>query len=260
MISSTVNAKIKYIKRLQTDARFRRRQGFFVVEGTRWLRELAAQQHQIHLALYTEAWHADGEHAALLSQAPVESLPVTEQVMRAVSDMETPPGILCVVPMTAAPPAANSGLILIVDGMQNPGNMGSLLRTAAAAGVDEVLLAPGCVDAYAPKVVRGAMGAHLRVARKRLNWQQIAQRVEGMNLFLADAGGETAYWDVDWTNPTALIVSNEAHGAGMEAQSLAGARICIPMSGDTESLNATVAAGVVLFEAARQRAAAVSGR
>jgi TrmH family RNA methyltransferase len=116
-----------------------------------------------------------------------------------------------------------------------------------------VLLTPGTVDATNPKVVRGAMGAHFCLAVEALEWPAVAERVAGRAVWLADATGGIAYDVVDWTMPSALIVGSESTGAGEEAAALATGRVSIPMAGEAESLNAAMAAAVLLFEAARQR-------
>jgi TrmH family RNA methyltransferase len=155
-----------------------------------------------------------------------------------------------VVPFVNLPP--RPGLILVLDQVRDPGNLGTILRTAEAAGAGQVLLAPGTVDVYNPKVVRGAMGAHFRLPVATLEWPAISQRVAERAVWLADATGEVAYDAVDWTQPAALIVGGEATGAGEEATALATGRVSIPMAGRAESLNAAMAATVLLFEAARQ--------
>jgi TrmH family RNA methyltransferase len=142
---------------------------------------------------------------------------------------------------------------LIVDSLRDPGNLGTLLRSAAASDVDVVLLPPETVDAYNPKVVRGAMGAHFRLPILEAAWAEIAERVRGMNVYLAAADGELTYSVPDWTQPSALIVGGEASGASKDALQLATKRISIPLSREVESLNAAVAAGIILFEAKRQR-------
>jgi TrmH family RNA methyltransferase len=118
--------------------------------------------------------------------------------------------------------------------------------------VGQVLLTPGTVDATNPKVVRGAMGAHFRLAVEAMDWPAAAERVGGRAVWLADAEGGIAYNVVDWTLPSALIVGGEAAGAGEEAAALATGRVSIPMAGGAESLNAAMAATVLVFEAARQ--------
>jgi TrmH family RNA methyltransferase len=145
------------------------------------------------------------------------------------------------------------GLFLILDAVRDPGNLGTILRSGEAAGVGQVLLAPGTVDLYNPKVVRGAMGAHFRLPVFSHDWPDISKQTSGRAVWLAHAAGDTTYDAVDWTQPSALIVGGEASGAGQEAAQIATGRVSIPMTGGAESLNAAMAATVILFEAARQR-------
>ena len=173
--------------------------------------------------------------------------------MTAMSTTETPPGVLATVAIDPLPLPPRPSFMLILDSITNPGNLGTMLRTAAAAGVDAVLLTSGCVDIYNPKVVRGSMGALLRLPVHQLEWDDMARAVDRMRIWVAEAGGSRAYTAVDWRQPSALIVGNEAHGAGDDAYTLADGSVSIPMSVETESLNAAIAAGIILFEAARQR-------
>jgi TrmH family RNA methyltransferase len=143
---------------------------------------------------------------------------------------------------------------LVLDGLRDPGNLGTILRTADAAGVQAVFLAPGTVDAYNPKVVRAAMGAHFHVPLVAAGWTALAGRLRGLSLWLAEARQGLAYDQVDWRQPSALIIGAEAAGPGDAARRLAPKQVSIPMPGQAESLNAAVAAGIILFEAARQRA------
>ena len=262
MISSVSNPKVKYVSRLQNDRRFRRREQAFVVEGSRWAAEAAAAPLAPLAVFITEAWRDTAVHADILTQlealAQRPSFLVTPQVMAAMSDTTTPPGTLLVLPIQPRPLPPRPSLLLILDGIGAPGNLGTMLRTAAAAGADAVLLAPGCVDAYNPKVVRGSMGALLRLPVQALSWAGIGEVTEGTAVYVATVGAATAYTQVDWQRPSSLIIGSEAHGASPAAWQLATAAITIPMCAATESLNAAVAAGVILFEAARQRRA-VSG-
>lgn len=253
MITSNKNAKVKYAGRLQAERRFRWREQAFVVEGTRWLSELIEQGHPIELVFCTEDWLDLPHHAAILQQVAFPVQAVSPDVMAAMSDTETPAGVLVVAAMSARPLPARPSLLLILDGVQNPGNLGSMLRTAAAAGVDGVLLGPGCVDAYNPKVLRGSMGAHLRLPIQALTWAEMEPMVAGLTVWLADVAEGVAYTAVSWRTPSALIIGSEAWGAGEEALALANGRCTIPMHAATESLNAALAAGIILFEAARQR-------
>lgn len=257
MITSLKNSTVKQIARLQAERRFRWREERFVVEGTRWLKELVESRHPLQLVLYTEEWSAAANNAAILQQLSCPVQVVDAPVMAALSDTETPAGVLAVAQMAPRPLPTAPGLLLILDGVGNPGNLGTMLRTAAAAGVDGVLLGPGCVDPYNPKTLRGSMGAHLRLPVHTLSWGEIGDltAASGLTVWLADVSVGTAYTAVSWQNPSALIIGSEAWGAGSAAAQLAYGRCTIPMHATTESLNAAVAAGIILFEAARQRQA-----
>jgi len=146
-------------------------------------------------------------------------------------------------------------LLLVIDAVQDPGNLGTLLRSAEAVGVAQVLCSVGTVDLYAPKVVRSAMGAHFRLAMEQdLSWDAIGERLASVDhVYAADPDARMPYYAADWRQPSALLVGNEAHGLSDAARRLATKQIAIPMRGGTESLNVAVAASVILFEALRQR-------
>ena len=254
MITSTQNERIKYVRSLAR-RRARQREGRFVVEGTRLVGEVVKAGIKPALVLYTGTWAEGPEAQRLLpslSGAEEGAWLVGEAVLAAGADTQTPQGVLAVVPFVHL--QARPGLILTLDQLRDPGNLGTIFRSAEAARAGQVLLAPGTVDLYNPKVVRGAMGAHFRLPVASLDWPSIAERVAGRAVWLADAGAEFTYDAVDWTQPSALIVGGEAAGAGEEAAALATGRVRIPMAGGTESLNAAMAATVILFEAARQAA------
>ena len=206
------------------------------------------------LVFYTGTWAETPAGQRLLpfvGTAGEGAWPVSETVMAACSDTQTPQGVLAVVPFMSLEP--RPGLLLILDGIRDPGNLGTILRSAESAGVGQVLLTPGTVDLYNPKVVRGAMGAHLRLPVLSQDWPAIRKAVSGQTVWLADAAAGIAYDAVDWTQPSALIVGGEASGAGQEAAGLTTGRVSIPMAGGADSLNAAMAATIILFEAARQR-------
>ncbi|MCP5096870.1 MAG: RNA methyltransferase [Chloroflexi bacterium] len=254
MIQSTSNPKVKYIRRLQNEKRFRYRERAFVVEGTRWVRDLLDRIDQrSQLLYYTESWAGKREHINILQQIGVSGQAVSEAVMKVLSDTDTPPGVLGVMRMVERPLPTSPTFILILDAITTPGNLGTMLRTAAAAGVEAVILAPGCVDAYNPKVVRGGMGAHLRLSIQNMKWDEIVQYSSGMQIWVAAAEGAQAYTAVNWKRPFALIIGSEAHGASEQARKMMSGAVAIPMHADTESLNAAMAAGIILFEAKRQK-------
>jgi RNA methyltransferase, TrmH family len=253
MINSLQNNKVKYVRRLQADRRFRAREQAFVVEGVRWLAELAAGPEPPRQLFATADWLKNPSQAELLSALAVPVQTVTTEVMAAMSDTETPQGVLAVVGVIERPFPSHPTFLLILDGIRDPGNLGTILRTAGAAGVDGIWLGPGCVDAYNPKVVRSSMGALLRLSLAGGSWREIVASLKGLSVYLAAADGAVEYTAVDWTQPAALIIGSEAGGAGPQAHQMAHERIAIPIQQQTESLNAAVAAGVILFEAVRQR-------
>ncbi len=253
MITSRANPQVKYVRRLQADRRFRAAERAFVVEGARWMRELAAAQIAPQALYVTPAWAESNAGRALLAALGATAIPVADEVMAAMSDTETAPGALAVLPMEPAAWPPQPSFLLILDAIANPGNLGAILRAASAAGVEGVLLAPGSVDPYNPKVARGSMGAILRLPIRAAMWEEIAALAAGLDVWLAAARNGVAYTAVDWRRPSALLIGGEAHGAGAAAERLATGRVTIPMRDETESLNAALAAGILVFEAARQR-------
>ncbi len=182
---------------------------------------------------------------------------VSPEVLRAVSDTETPQGILAVLPLRSLPLPGQMDFVFIPDGVKDPGNLGGMLRTAASAGVDAVLLPEGTVDVYAPKVLRAGMGAHFRIPVQSLPWGEIRDilKRDGLKVYLADVQAGIPYTRADFLPPLALIIGGEAEGASSLAYGLAPERVHIPMPGGMESLNAAIAAALLLFEVVRQRQA-----
>jgi len=256
-IASPRNERIKLVRALQSRARERRREGKIVLEGVRLIADALACGLIPEFVLYTVDENTLARPAyrlfRQLAELDIPLLSVSEAIMRQASDTETPPGLLAVVPLPqiAVPEAVS--LALALDGMSNPGNLGSTLRTAAAAGVDVVILTPNTVDPYNPKVLRGGMGAQFRLPILELEWAEIALRFGQLHAYLAAADGALPYYAVDWLRPSLVIIGGEAHGPTAPARAVAGTTIAIPMAGQTESLNAAVAAGVILYEARRQR-------
>jgi len=145
-------------------------------------------------------------------------------------------------------------LLLVVDGVKDPGNMGTLLRSAAGGGACEVLLTPGTVDPFNPKCVRAGMGAHFRIPIRTCSDHDLRERLADVpSIALADAGAITDYSEIDWTGACAIVIGGEAGGASPATKSLATISVRIPLSAGVESLNAGVAGSLLIFEVARQR-------
>jgi TrmH family RNA methyltransferase len=258
MISSVHNPKVQAVRKLQAQAKKRREEQAFVIEGVRLAEEALTAGCEAQLVLFSDQLDERGK--AVVEGFVERGTPadlVSEAVMRAVSETEVPQGVLVVLPLREIPLTASPDFVLVLDGLRDPGNLGTILRTACAAGVQAVLLAPGCADAWAPKVLRAGMGAHFRLPIHSSGWVEICQILKGpatgLKVYLADSAAGLAYTQADFHPPLALIVGGEAAGAGSKSISLADEKVHIPMPGGSESLNAGIAASILLFEVLRQR-------
>ncbi len=258
-ISSRDNPRIKAVRALH-DRRARREQGVYLVEGVTLLLDALQAGIQPTLVLRDDTRLYPAARAVLdPALAPLDDIvqPVGPAAFRAVADTEAPQGVVAVVPLpAAAPPAVAAGdLVLIADRIHDPGNLGTMLRAAEGAGVRWALTTAGTVDPFSPKVVRAGMGAHFRLPiAADLPWSRLAPLIGGrLRLLGADAGARRTYDEVDWRPGGVLVIGSEAGGLSDEALDYVDDTIAIPLQGRVESLNAAVAAAVILFEAARQR-------
>jgi TrmH family RNA methyltransferase len=255
MITSAANPKVKWVRALQVKRKAREEEGLFVVEGVRLAREAVAAGVPARLVMHTETLDARGRGLAnSLARLGAEVDVVTDPVMAACSDTETPPGLLAVVQKPELLLPQPLTLALVADGLADPGNLGTLLRTSLAAGVEVVFLAGATVDPFNPKVVRGAMGAHFHLPIRMLGAGEAGSALAGLRVWVAEAAeGGVPYHAVDWRPPSAVIIGSEAAGPGAITGELAAGQTRIPTAPASESLNAAVAAAVILFEIARQR-------
>lgn len=251
-ITSLQNERVKLTRQLQEKAKLRRSERKIVLEGTRLVGDALAMKQKPMFAFY-EPNTVDYGLLARLQDANTNLFEISLEVLQHISDTEKPQGMVAVfhLPQPALP--QNPERVLILDAVREPGNMGTILRTAGAAGVQVVILAPDCVDPYNPKVLRSGMGAHFRVPIIEATWKDIRVYCSDVKRYVAAGDGKLSYSNVDWTEAWALVIGNEAHGIGDEATKFQAERVAIPMA-SAESLNAAVATGVILFEAQRQRA------
>ncbi|MCE2473227.1 MAG: RNA methyltransferase [Anaerolineae bacterium] len=251
-ISSAQNKRVRYVKSLQTKARLRRSERKLVLEGDRLIADALSSGGRPSLALYSLE-HADFQVIAALQEAKCELLPVSSEVLSFASDTQQPPGILAVFAIPKPPIPHPSARVLILDAVREPGNLGTIMRTAAAAGVKLAILAPGCVDPYNSKVLRAGMGAHFRLPVVEASWPEIANFCQDLTVYASSVESDCDYAAVDWQREWALILGNEARGVSQKARKVADKIIAIPMSDAAESINVASAAAVFLFEARRQR-------
>src|SRR5690348_10244514 len=273
LITSTSNPRISRARELQTP-KGRKKHGLFLMEGPHLLQVLLESGILPAEVYYQPALlERTAEGRALLHRllhtrglSDNERIEVNERVIESISETHTSQGVVSILSLGAfAPqniqarrPLANRPALLILDDLSDPGNMGTILRTALAADVAEVLLTPDCVDCFGPKVVRAAAGAHvaLPIAVDQ-SWEAIEEQIKQhcqneRRVLLAEAGSQHIYFEQDLRIPFALITGNEAHGPSPEARKRATTTISIPMANNVESLNAAMATSIILYEMVRQ--------
>jgi len=276
MITSPNNDRIKAARKLHS-RQHRRRTGSFLIEGVRLIRDAVQSGYYPETVYYVRELDSAGggqgepqsesqgeietelqQLVALLQAKGVECTPVSSPVLASMSQTVTPQGIVAVARVPDLPLSTHSALALVLDGVSDPGNAGTLLRSAEAAGAGAAIFGPDAVDPFNDKVVRAGMGAHFRMPlRACATWPEVKSTLKTIMggdapIYAADAGASLAYDAIDWTIPAVLVIGSEATGISDAARAVA-TPISIPMYGPVESLNAAMAGVVILFEAARQR-------
>lgn len=257
MISSTSSQQMKMISALQKKGKIRREQGLFIVEGLKMF--LEAPKDWIYKVYASQSFLSEEAGQRALDGRRYEI--VADEVFRAVSDTQTPQGILALVRqpsyelsrVLASEPAPQ---LVILESIQDPGNLGTILRAGEGAGVTGVIMNRTTVDIFNPKVIRSTMGSIYRmpfVCVDSLEEAALEAKRAGIRLYAAHLKGTRDYDEEDYTGPCGFLIGNEANGLSDEAAKLADAYVKIPMAGQVESLNAAIACSVLNFEAARQR-------
>jgi TrmH family RNA methyltransferase len=254
-IISPSNPKIKLVRALQTQAKKRKQKNSFVIEGVRLIEEANASEWPFDFLLYDKSLSDRGKRLldSIETSSKVDIFETTSSIMNAISATETPQGILAVLKSHTYPLPDNPTFIILADRVRDPGNLGTIIRTAEAAGADGIILTPGTVDAFAPKVLRAGMGAHFHLPIQQMPWHEIHRYLKGLPVFLASSNPGTSLWETDLKGPCALLIGSEAFGASPLGEEFATHHITIPMVGRAESLNAAVAAAILMTEVMRQR-------
>ena len=299
IITSIKNDKIKEVIKLRDKARERRDAGLFITEGVRMFLEapdelirdiyvsesMAAKLRETSNSSGRDSAHedisykdpavkvssakglsADNDHAKYYEACCLELrkhgyTTVTDDVMKSMSDTQTPQGILCVVKQPSCVIEdimgnKKSHLLLILEGLQDPGNLGTIFRTSEAAGVTGIIMSRDTVDIYNPKTIRSTMGSIYRVPfiySEDLYTDLDKLRTHGISVYAAYLTGSVSYDKCDYRSDTAFLIGNEGNGLSDKALSHSDTRVRIPMEGSVESLNAAVSAAVLMYEAHRQR-------
>lgn len=254
MITSPHNPTLKLTRALIRDAKERRETGLFVVEGARLVSELLCSEVEIDTILVSG--EPSNKAKQLVDQIEPDRALVEEvdaRVFDQISATETSQGILAICKMPASDELPLPDLIMVADLIRDPGNLGTLLRSAVAAGAGLTMIPPETTDPFSPKALRAGMGAHFMTRIRRANWDEISEMAAGYQVIIASTDGESSVWEVDLRKPTILIIGGEADGVSERAKQLANLQVRLPMEGKIESLNAGVAGSLILYEALRQR-------
>ncbi len=258
MINSTANRQVKNVIALKKGARARRDAHLYVVEGPRMCAEIPLGQAE---AVYISESFAKRPEAKAFAESG-NAATVSDDVFRVMADTQNPQGILALVRQASYtiddlfPGGSDAALILILEHVQDPGNLGTIVRSAEGAGVSGIVMDDKTADIYSPKVIRSTMGSIFRVPFIRtagLSDDVKYLRSRGVNIFAADVRGAADYDKADYTKSSAFMIGNEAAGLSDEMLALCDERVRIPILGKVESLNAAVAASILAFEAAAQR-------
>lgn len=257
MITSSANGKVKQVMNLIKKAKARNESGLFVAEGLRIFKEIPREQ--IDSIFVSESFLKEEERKHLIGGLKYEVL--TDEVFQVMSDTKTPQGILALVKQHAYTPeditrVPGPAFLMILENIQDPGNLGTIIRAGEGAGITGVLMNSTTADIYNPKVIRSTMGSVFRVPfayTDDLTDSILQLKKKGIKLYAAHLNGRNNYEKEDYTVDTGFLIGNEANGLTEDTARLADAYIKIPMMGSVESLNAAVAASVLMFETARQR-------
>ena len=256
MITSANNGQIKNVVQLQQKTKARRDQGLFVVEGMKMFRE--APVDWVYKVYVSNRLETDGEIQERLEEFQAEI--VEDRVFRQMSDTKTPQGILCVLKKPQYKLERllekENPLLVVLEDLQDPGNVGTILRTAEGAGVDGILMSRNTVDLFNPKVIRSTMGSIYRmpfVTVENMDEAIKCLKSRGIMTCAAHLQGRNVYDEESYLGGTAFLIGNEGNGLSQHLTEQADCLIRIPMAGQVESLNAAMAAGILMYEAGRQR-------
>lgn len=255
MITSTGNSQVKYLVQLQNKSKTRRENREFVVEGYKMVEE--APKERVVKVYASESF--ENSNAEALKKLGLEYESVSDNVFQQMSDTRTPQGIMAIVRMleyTIDDILNGNPLIAAIENLQDPGNLGTIVRTGEGAGITGVLMSANTVDIYNPKTIRSTMGSIFRVPFVYVEDFTAAIdmiRSKNVTVYAAHLDGKNSYTAENYTGPSAFLIGNEGNGLSEAAALKADVLIRIPMCGSVESLNAAIATTVLIYEAKRQR-------
>lgn len=260
-IASRANAFFKLLQEIAESPRARREQGLTLLDGLHLVETYAARGGGPRHLVLSESGAGRAEVLAASAQfRDVDTVSLTDDLFARISQVSPQVGILAVIPIPPEPPPVKKGFAVLLEDIQDPGNVGSILRTAAAAGVSRAYLSPQCADPWSPKVLRAGMGAHFfLLIEPQADLVAVARSWTG-TMMAAAAQAPNSVFDAVWESPVAFVIGNEGSGISAPLLAAVGRKVRIPMPGGMESLNAAAAAAVCLYEAVRRQTGGGRGR
>lgn len=259
MITSIKNTKIRIVRELLSAKKHRKQAHMMIVEGIRMAEETLSANAAINFCLYSDRISERGKKVVHKIQAlAYDTEEVSADLMDRISDTKTSQGILLTAPYPEVLLQDKADPVIVLDGIRDPGNMGTILRTAAAMDVGAVMLTPGSTDPFSPKVIRSAMGAQFHLPIRFMGAQDIQKFCKSKNgielsILLTDSSSSKTCWEIDLSKPTCIVIGSEAEGISANIREIGDESISIPMGSLMESFNAAVAASILMYEIKRQR-------
>lgn len=261
MLTSLQNPTVKQLRKLQ-QPKERRKQAVLLLEGTHLLEAACEVGYPLQTLCYTELWQQ--RHSALCAQAVSQSAQVevvSPEVLKSIASTVTPDGVVAIAPRrtawqeAASQPKDTVSLGIMLETLQDPGNLGTIIRTAAAAGSDGLWLSEDSVDMGSPKVLRASAGQWFRLPMAKVDviQQAMSLKKNGVQVVASAASAEVNYWQLDMTRPTVFLMGNEGAGLSAALTDCASVTVKIPVEPGVESLNVAVSTALLLYEARRQR-------
>ncbi len=260
MLTSTKNPLVKQLRSLGESAKDRKEQGLFLVEGTHALTEAIATAYPLSIVCCTEKWIANNPDLYNQIETSVDEIErleiVSEEVLQAIATTKNPDGAIAAALLPSREVAQIKSLGLALETIQDPGNIGAIVRSAVAVDLDGMLVSSDSVDLTNPKIIRATAGQWFRCAMQTSTHMADDIRklqAQGIKVIATLANAPKTYWDYDFTQPTLILLGNEGNGLSQELIDLADEAVSIPQSDRVESLNVAVCAALLLYEAKRQR-------
>lgn len=248
IIISKDNEIIKNIKKLKEK---KYRVDSYIVEGIKMVKEAINENQEIALIAIREDFKID------FDTKNIKTVTISNKIFNDISDVKTPQGILAVIKKNQNNQIeTNSDYILALDSLQDPGNMGTIIRTADSANINQIIINKTTVDPYSPKVIRSTMGAIYRtniIEVEDLKATLKEMKLKGFQIITTDLKATQSIYDINYNNKTVVVIGNEANGVSQEILQTADKKVIIPMLGKTESLNASIAASIMIYEYVRQK-------